>query len=1214
MPDPWTRQAAAYLTDETRCPSCGNRREASGPCRSCFADLDGPVAQQVRAASAAAADALLRREALIEGMPRLAPIAPPAAPAVAQAPAAVIPAPAAAVAAPADSLSVQSVLAVAGAGLVAVAAFVFTFLNPDLTDFRTRTLVVGVITVIFLGSAWLLSRRGLKFSAEAVGGLGIVFLALDVWAFSELAPTRESSLLYAAIATAGASLAVVALGALTRTRSWLWAGLVGVAVTPMLFGLAAGGDWGSVLGWLATAAIVLLVHEVVRRLRGRLDSPLNADRTTATIIQAVATVVVLAQLPWLPWQTQADRVIVVAVLLLALAALAVLATRHQAVIMWSFVAGGFAACAIAVLPLGASAVEWPWYLALIPAAAAIPLMLLAWLRRTGTVHRDALLGGAWTIVLATAIPATMFAAMSVLSLPLIEPAASNIPQLGGALGLAAVAAGSAGLAALRARGSSGLPTLARSARVVAAWFAALTLLALPAWSALLRPTQAVIALVFSLAIAASLAFVTRIAASPIVLRTPLLVVGHGLVLLAGVISWVDDALTVPVGVAIVAIIVALSRAMPRPLAPLYVGTAYAYALIVLANALVRADLDLIAVLCLVTTAGSLFALAATLTKVLPASSWQAVLVVTAVPFLIGVGSVVGVRSGWTGLSTFVTFLLALTLLFTQRTGLNRIVRTAAAMILVPALAVVVICVGAQVLEVSGSPATLTVIAVIVGLVLPSTIAIGNLLVKRGQDAPTARAARLAIEASTLLTAVIAVLLALVREAAGLSTALVVLLILAGGFAATARFARRRYAWPLAGAALTGALWCVLGLADIAVVEAYLLPPALGAALIGAIMEARRRVGFEVYATGLFFAVGLVVVMLVVQESQSGVPVRALALLAGAAVLAAAGFVLTRWPDARGVRSVVKLRWPTLAAAMLAASGAAVQGIRLGWERDELFPGTAVMIPVLVFAAAGAVIAAIAAHLLSSGAEPDSAFARSRWLFAPAALILAVGPITAIRVDALSILALWLLMALLLVVMIVTVVRAGTRAVALPPVWFIFALAWCVAVAGWSARELRVEAFSLPLGFALLAAGIIAMRQRRDALPASFHSPLTRWPNGASGSWRLLAPGIGVVFAASVASTGTDPQTWRAILVIGLALVAILLGALLKLAAPFIIGIIVLPIENLVVFAVQIGRNIGALPWWITLATAGAVLLVIAVTSERKTGGDRSVAARLRDLT
>lgn len=125
---------------------------------------------------------------------------------------------------------------------------------------------------------------------------------------------------------------------------------------------------------------------------------------------------------------------------------------------------------------------------------------------------------------------------------------------------------------------------------------------------------------------------------------------------------------------------------------------------------------------------------------------------------------------------------------------------------------------------------------------------------------------------------------------------------------------------------------------------------------------------------------------------------------------------------------------------------------------------------------------------------------------------------------------------------------------------------------------------------------------------------TSWPLGFTGSWRLLAPGIVATFLPSVLATGTDPQTLRAILVIGLALIAILVGSLRKLGAPFILGIIVLPIENAVVFVVQVGRSISAAPWWITLATAGAVLLVIAVTSERRVGSARGVGVRLRDLS
>jgi hypothetical protein len=78
-------------------------------------------------------------------------------------------------------------------------------------------------------------------------------------------------------------------------------------------------------------------------------------------------------------------------------------------------------------------------------------------------------------------------------------------------------------------------------------------------------------------------------------------------------------------------------------------------------------------------------------------------------------------------------------------------------------------------------------------------------------------------------------------------------------------------------------------------------------------------------------------------------------------------------------------------------------------------------------------------------------------------------------------------------------------------------------------------------------------------------------------------------------------------------VAILLGNRLRLAAPFFLGIAALPLENLIVFAVQIGDKIQPTTWWITLASAGAVLLVLAVSSERRASGEGGVGARLRDL-
>jgi hypothetical protein len=178
------------------------------------------------------------------------------------------------------------------------------------------------------------------------------------------------------------------------------------------------------------------------------------------------------------------------------------------------------------------------------------------------------------------------------------------------------------------------------------------------------------------------------------------------------------------------------------------------------------------------------------------------------------------------------------------------------------------------------------------------------------------------------------------------------------------------------------------------------------------------------------------------------------------------------------------------------------------------------------------------------------------------------------------------------------------------VWFLFAASFTTAVVAWSPRDLRVEWFSLPLGLFLLAAGALAVRR-----PATF--PPTRsveaWPAGWTGSWPLLAPGLVAMLSASVAATYTDPRTWRAILVMAIALVAILVGATQRLAAPFLIGIVVLPVENVLAFMVQIGRGIEAMPWWITLSVVGAVLLIIAVGYERRAGDGTGLAARLRDL-
>ncbi|MBW8872675.1 MAG: hypothetical protein JF618_11130, partial [Leifsonia sp.] len=139
MPQPWSDLAQQHLLDTTTCPRCGSAAIEGQVCSNCSADLGGPVAAELWRASVAAAEALRARQAVLDRMPsRAAGAVPRAAAASTPAPPAGSPLPGAApgvvpafvpvaTATSSSQVTVQSVLAVAGAGLVAVAAIVFTF-------------------------------------------------------------------------------------------------------------------------------------------------------------------------------------------------------------------------------------------------------------------------------------------------------------------------------------------------------------------------------------------------------------------------------------------------------------------------------------------------------------------------------------------------------------------------------------------------------------------------------------------------------------------------------------------------------------------------------------------------------------------------------------------------------------------------------------------------------------------------------------------------------------------------------------------------------------------------------------------------------------------------------------------------------------------------------------------------------------------------------
>lgn len=1264
MAQTWSDDAIRRLLDADTCPRCDVDALHERRCLNCGADLRGEIAEQLWTASVAAADALRARQNVLDLVPvSPVPAAVPTSVPAAQgdrdvvaassadlAPAAAVVAPSAAlpsgtvpvasgpapVAPERSSITVQSVLAVAGAGLFAIAAIVFTFLNPELTDTTLRSLIVGGVTIVFLGGAWVLARRALQFSAEAVGALGMVFVALDVYAISELAQPPVSAWLFSALGTLVSAVAMIAFARLARIRSWLFLGVLGLAVVPAMIGYAVadGGDgsWGALLGHLGVAFAVIAVTEGLRIVAPRFGGRLEAERVALLVLQLLAVVVVLGQLRGTSAPTATAHWLGIAGVLAALAIVALLSTRHLIAPVWSFLAGGLAVAAISVLPFALDLATPAWYLALVPAAAALALVALAVAPTPRSVVRPVLTAG----VLALAAVATITTVLAGVAIVLVRIVTvgqwangDELELLGLAeaqpatvVGLMATALGLGLYAVLGSRRAGGFPIGFRIAACAAVTVLMLGLLVFASWSAWLLATQVAIALAVALVVALAVLLIPAVRTSSLAIRIPAIAGAHAAIVLGALMSWSDDdaglpgglSLTVVAGIVVVAVLIPVALSIRTANHPIHVGAGYAYALLIFAHALDLTDqFTTTALLSITTAVGAVVAIVATLVPRVRAPAWYAVLIVTAVPFLIGVGIVVGDRSGWAALASGLILLLALTLMLTRRPGLGIPLRAVASGLLVPTMAVVVTNLAAEYLPQSGSPIALPVIAVIVAGVLPSTGLIRSALERHGLPEREAAVARVWIEGSALLTGALAVLLALVRQAAGLDISFIVLVVLGLGALATAIWGGRRYAWWVAFGSFTGALWCIWALQGVTTVEPYLLPPALALALIGVIVTARGARGIPLYAVGLSAAVIPVLGILAAAGSDDAdVPWRAYALLAGAWLLLLVGVLLGRG-SRELLRRLAVLRLPTLAVSIAAGAAGAIQGVRLGIGADDLeADGFGRLLLSLAFGTAGAIAAAAAARVVRDHAGEDSRLARTRWLYAPATAYVAIAAVTHLPGSWPEIWTHWALMLAYLGFVIVLVLRARRAPTTLPPVWFVWGIAFVIAIVGWSARELRVEVFSVPLGLFLLAAGVLAMRGvADDARPAA--ASLTSWPIGFRASWPLLGPGIVVLFLASVLSTATDPRIERAIAVIVAALLAILIGAQAKLRAPFILGIIVLPVENVVAFASQLVRGQNSMPWWITLAVVGAVLLIIAVTYERRSGADGSIAARMRDL-
>jgi len=138
----------------------------------------------------------------------------------------------------------------------------------------------------------------------------------------------------------------------------------------------------------------------------------------------------------------------------------------------------------------------------------------------------------------------------------------------------------------------------------------------------------------------------------------------------------------------------------------------------------------------------------------------------------------------------------------------------------------------------------------------------------------------------------------------------------------------------------------------------------------------------------------------------------------------------------------------------------------------------------------------------------------------------------------------------------------------------------------------IEAYTLPIGLALLAAGVWWMRRRPE-----------------TNTWASLGAGLLVCLLPSLPQAMVEPTEWRALLLFAGAVVALGVGAKLDWQAPFVLGCLVAA----VILLCNIGPYANAAPRVVVIAVVSTVLVAIGITWEDRVRDGRRVMAFVKAM-
>ncbi|MFJ5178116.1 SCO7613 C-terminal domain-containing membrane protein [Streptomyces griseoviridis] len=263
--------------------------------------------------------------------------------------------------------------------------------------------------------------------------------------------------------------------------------------------------------------------------------------------------------------------------------------------------------------------------------------------------------------------------------------------------------------------------------------------------------------------------------------------------------------------------------------------------------------------------------------------------------------------------------------------------------------------------------------------------------------------------------------------------------------------------------------------------------------------------------------------------------------------------------AAGCRSVDRRVCAAPAALVYAAALVVASGAAAGW------PPAHTALPLLSVPAVAALLAARLGAASRATVPVEAAGA--------AAGLLAVGLAAPDPVS------LSLVLGLCGVIAAGTAARAGRRFVGVPATG-LFVLAVWVRLAAWGVAA--PEAYTLPVSVPALLVG--AVRRRRDPLLSS---------------WTAYGPGLAFTLVPSLATAWAEPYATRPLLLGAAALLVTLLGARHRLRAPLVFGGAVLVLVALHELGPYLAQLAGVLPRWVPPALAGALLLAVGATYERR---------------